>query len=57
MTVPLKAGLSAADFRALAATAKDANQARCLLSFAAIRDGKSRAEAAKAGGYGSSDVT
>ena len=50
MTVPLKAGLDASDFRASAATVKDANQARRLLAFAAIRDGKSRAEAAQIGG-------
>lgn len=48
--VPLKEGMSAADFRAAAAASKDANQARRLLSFAAIRDGMSREDAARVGG-------
>lgn len=48
--VRLREGESAAEFRAAAAAAKDANQARRLLSLAAIRDGMSRTEAARIGG-------
>jgi transposase len=48
--VRLREGESAAAFRAAAAAAKDANQARRLLSLAAIRDGMSRTEAARIGG-------
>jgi len=50
MVVPLRDGLSASEFRAAAAAAKDANQARRLLALAAVRDGLSREAAAKAGG-------
>ena len=50
MTVELKEGMSAEQFRVEAATAKDANQARRLLALAAIRDGKNRTEAARIGG-------
>lgn len=48
--VELKEGMSADQFRTEAAKAKDANQARRLLALAAIREGKSRTEAAKIGG-------
>jgi putative transposase len=48
--VRLREGESAAEFRAAAGAAKDANQARRLLSLAAIRDGMSRTEAARIGG-------
>ena len=48
--VELKGDWSSAEFRRLAAKAKDANQARRLLALAAIRDGKTRAEAARIGG-------
>jgi len=48
--VPLKVGHSAAQFRREAARAKDANQARRLLALAAVRDGQSRAAAARIGG-------
>ena len=46
----LNEGLSAAEFRAAAVMAKDANQARRLLALAAVRDGLGRAEAARIGG-------
>ena len=49
-TVPLDEGMSAEQFRAAAAATKDANQARRLLAFAAIRDGLSREVAARMGG-------
>ena len=48
--VELKGDRSSAEFRRLAAKAKDANQARRLLALAAIGDGKTRAEAARIGG-------
>ena len=48
--IQLAGGTSAAEFRAAAATSKDANQARRLLAFAAIRDGLNRTEAARIGG-------
>lgn len=48
--VQLKAGLNAAELRAAAAAAKDANQARRLLALAAVRDGMSRTDAARIGG-------
>lgn len=48
--VELKGDRSSAEFRQLAAKARDANQARRLLAMAAIREGKSRAEAARIGG-------
>ena len=41
---------SAAELRRLAKRSKDANQSRRLLSLAAVREGKDRAEAAKLGG-------
>ena len=48
--VPLKDGLSAAEFRRAAKASDDANQARRLLALAAIRDGLSREAAARTGG-------
>ena len=48
--VELKGDRSSAEFRQLAAKAKDASQARRLLALAAIGDGKTRAEAARIGG-------
>ena len=48
--VELADGLNAAEFRAAAAAAKDANQARRLLALAAVREGRSREEAARIGG-------
>jgi transposase len=48
--VPLNEGMSAAEFRAAAAVAKDANQTRRLLALAAVRDGMNRTEAARIGG-------
>jgi len=48
--VELKGDRSSEEFRQLAAKAKDANQARRLLALAAIRDGKTRAAAARIGG-------
>lgn len=50
MAVELKGDRNSAEFRQLAAKARDANQARRLLALAAIRDGKIRAEAARIGG-------
>lgn len=49
-TVPLGEGMSAEQFRAAAASTKDANQARRLLALAAVRDGLSREVAARMGG-------
>jgi transposase len=49
-TISLIGEMSAAEFRAAATAAKDANQARRLLALAAIRDGLSRADAARIGG-------
>ena len=48
--IALKEDLSAQEFRAAAKAAIDANQARRLLALAAIRDGKTRTEAARIGG-------
>jgi len=48
--IGLKAGLSAEQFRAAAKRSRDANQARRLLALAAIREGRSRTEAARIGG-------
>src|SRR5215217_2351998 len=48
--VPIKDGYTPTQLRHLAATSKDANQSRRLLSIAAALDGMSRAEAAKIGG-------
>ncbi len=50
VAVPLKVGMSAHEFRAAAVTSNDADQARRLLALAAIRDGMSRAAAARIGG-------
>ncbi len=46
----LRDDFSAQELRALARRAKDVNQSRRLLSLAAVRDGKDRAEAAQIGG-------
>jgi len=48
--VRLREDYSAADLRRLAKRSKDANQSRRLLSLAAVREGKDRAEAARMGG-------
>ena len=48
--VKLREDYSAAELRQLAKRSKDANQSRRLLSLAAAREGKDRAEAAKMGG-------
>jgi transposase len=48
--VEIKPSHTAAELRRFAATTKDANQSRRLLSIAAVLDGMSRAEAAKIGG-------
>jgi transposase len=48
--VKLREDFSAQELRALARRAKDVNQSRRLLSLAAVRDGKDRAEAAQLGG-------
>ena len=48
--VKLRGDFSAADLRRLAKRSKDANQSRRLLSLAAVREGKDRAEAARIGG-------
>lgn len=48
--IALKRELSSAEFRAAAKAAADAPQARRLLALAAIRDGKTRSEAARIGG-------
>jgi transposase len=48
--IALKEGLSAAEFRTAAKASTDANQARRLLALAAIRDGRTRTEAALIGG-------
>ena len=50
VAVALKDGLSAAELRAAAAAARDADQARRLLALAAVRDGMSREAAARLGG-------
>lgn len=49
-TIALQGKLSSAEFRAAAKAATDAHQARRLLALAAIRDGKTRTEAARIGG-------
>jgi len=49
VAIPLKEGMSAKEFRQAAAASSDANQARRLLSLAAIRDGMSRQAAARIG--------
>jgi len=48
--VKLRGDFSAADLRRLAKRSKDANESRRLLSLAAVREGKDRAEAARIGG-------
>jgi transposase len=48
--VKLRTEYSAAELRRLAKASKEANQSRRLLSLAAVRDGRSREEAAKIGG-------
>ena len=48
--VKLREDYSAAALRRLSKRSKDANQSRRLLSLAAVREGKDRAEAAKLGG-------
>jgi transposase len=48
--VEIRHDYSAAALRQLAAKAKDANQVRRLLALAAVREGKSREEAARIGG-------
>ena len=49
-TVEIKPSHTPSQLRRLAASSKDANQSRRLLSIAAVLDGMSRAEAAKIGG-------
>ena len=49
-TVEIKPSHTPLELRRLAASTKDANQSRRLLSIAAVLDGMSRAEAAKIGG-------
>jgi transposase len=46
----MRSGFSAGQLRRLAATTKNANQSRRLLSLAAVLDGMSRTEAARIGG-------
>ena len=48
--VKLREDFSSDQLRALARRSKDVNQSRRLLSLAAVRDGKDRAEAAQVGG-------
>ena len=48
--VTLRTDFSAAELRRLAATTKNANQSRRLLSLAAVMDGMNRTEAARIGG-------
>ena len=48
--VKLREDYSAVDLRRLAKRSKDANQSRRLLSLAAVREGRDRAEAAQMGG-------
>ena len=50
--IGLREDFGSGDLRALARSAKDANQARRLLSLAVIYDGGSRTEAARTGGVG-----
>ena len=49
-TVEIKPSHTPSQLRRLAASSKDANQSRRLLSIAAVLDGMSRSEAAKIGG-------
>lgn len=48
--VSLRTDMTAAELRRLAATSKNANQSRRLLSLAAVLDGMNRTEAARIGG-------
>src|SRR3712207_5490599 len=48
--VRIRSDFSAEELRRLAATTKNANQSRRLLSLAAVLDGMSRSEAARIGG-------
>src|SRR5918998_6578416 len=48
--VRLRTDFSASELRRLAATTKNANQSRRLLSLAAVLDGMNRTEAARTGG-------
>ena len=48
--VRLRTDFSASELRRLAATTKNANQSRRLLSLAAVLDGMNRTEAARIGG-------
>ena len=48
--VRMRSDFSAGELRRLAATTKNANQSRRMLSLAAVLDGMSRAEAARMGG-------
>ena len=48
--VSLRDDYSAAELRKLAASTRNANQSRRLLSLAAVRDGMNRREAARIGG-------
>ena len=50
LPVALNIEFTAADLRVLAKKSKDTNQARRLLSLAAVRDGMNRTEAARMGG-------
>ena len=49
-TVKIRTDFSALELRRLAASSKDANQSRRLLSLAGVLDGMGRAEAARIGG-------
>lgn len=49
-TVKIRTDFSAVELRRLAASSKDANQSRRLLSVAGVLDGMSRADAARIGG-------
>ena len=49
-TVKIRTDYSAVELRRLAASSKDANQSRRLLSLAGVLDGMGRAEAARIGG-------
>jgi hypothetical protein len=48
--VDLRRDFSAAELRGLAASGKNANQSRRLLSLAAVLDGMNRTDAARIGG-------
>ena len=49
-SIALRSDISAVELRKLAKKSKDPNQARRLLSLAAVRDGMTRTEAARIGG-------